>query len=353
MSFHGRSLDDQPLAAYSTGVDPDEDEPLDEPAAEPADIPARPLTQQDLAAALADSTAPAAPPVAIRPRRSFRLPSIKLPSIGLGRGKAAALDQAAPFKPVAQAAAAPAGPVSTFQAVATPAAPPAAFQAAATPVAAQAPFRAVSQPAVQPIGKPAKQPKTRSVKVGAPVAPAGIRGRGRVPPTLLRDPRVLAGGVIAIGVALLGFSLLTGGGPGAALGGPNSSQDNTAVLPTAPVLGNATIELTTGTTGTITLTGATGAGPAVDSRIDATWTDPSGQSLGIVGLASQGTRTTDPNFVLTWTMLLDGNLVTFTSRDSECTIGMAVAPKAVHGTIVCKKLRSGDHVIDLRGSYTT
>src|SRR6476659_7516950 len=144
MSFHGRSLDDQPLAAYSTGVAPDEDEPLDEPAAEPAGVPARPLTQQDLAAALADSTAPAVPPAALSPRRGFRLPSIKLPGIGPGRGRAAALQQAAPFKPVPQAAAGPVGPAATFQAVATPAAPPAAFQTVAAPAAPPAGFQAVS-----------------------------------------------------------------------------------------------------------------------------------------------------------------------------------------------------------------
>ena len=61
------------------------------------------------------------------------------------------------------------------------------------------------------------------------------------------------------------------------------------------------------------------------------------------------------NFVLTWTMLVNGAAVTFTSRAAECTIGMAVAVKAVHGTFVCKELRSpdGKHVVDLRGSYTT
>ena len=362
MSFHGRSLDDQPLAAYTTGAVPDEDEPLDAPAAAPAGEPPRPLTQQDLAAALAESTAPAEPPTAISPRRSFRLPSVKLPS--LGRGKTAALEQAAPFKAIPQAATAQAGPAAAFQAVVAPPPQQAAFQAvaaaapkqsafraAAAPAEQQAPFQAVAQPATQPIGKPAKQPKTRSVKVGTPGAPAGIRSR--LPKAMLRDPRVLAIGAIAIGVALLGFSLLGGGGPGSGSGGPNSSQDTTAVLPTAPVLGNASVEVTSGATGTFTLTGATGSGPAMDSHVDATWTDPSGQSLGIVGLASQGTRTTDPNFVLTWTMLIDGTSVTFTSRAAECTIGMAVGPKAVHGSFFCKRLRSGDHVIDLDGSYTT
>jgi hypothetical protein len=115
------------------------------------------------------------------------------------------------------------------------------------------------------------------------------------------------------------------------------------------------VELTGTLAAMYTLAGATGSGPAVDSQLDATWTDPLGESLGITGLASQGTRTTDPNFSLSWTMLIDNQRVTFTSRASECTIGMAVGPKAVHGTFVCKKLKSGDgkHVIDMRGTYTT
>jgi hypothetical protein len=54
-------------------------------------------------------------------------------------------------------------------------------------------------------------------------------------------------------------------------------------------------------------------------------------------------------------MLIDGQSETFTSRASECTIGMAVGVKAVHGTFVCKSLRSGDgrYRIDFRGEYTT
>jgi hypothetical protein len=342
MSFHGRSLDDQPLAAYSTGVNPEEDDSLDEQAAEPAGAPARPLTQQDIAAALAESTAPSPPPTAIKGKRGFRLPSVKLPSVG--RGKKAVLDQAAPFQPVPHGAVAPVGPASGFQAVATPVSQTSAFQAVSQPL---------GQPLGKPAGKPMKEPKTRPVTVPVPGAPGRLRGPSRK--VLLRDPRVLAGGTIVIGLALLGISLLGGGGPNAGAGGPNGSQDANAALPTAPVLGNASVELTGGGTGTFTLTGATGSGPAVNSQVNATWTDPLGESLGLSGLASQGTRTTDPNFVLTWTMLVNGSAVTFTSRAAECTIGMAVAVKSVHGTFVCKNLPSpdGKHVVDLRGSYTT
>jgi hypothetical protein len=339
MSFHGRSLDDQPLAAYSTGVNPDEDESLDEQADAPAGAPARPLTQQDIAAALAESAAPTAPPTAIKAKRGFRMPSVKLP--GLGRGKSAALAQAAPFQPVPQPAAD--GP-ATFQAVTGAAAAEPAVQVRNQPA-----FRRAGPPAGSPVLRPAGEPAGDAV----PGAPVALRGRSRK--VLLRDPRVLAGGTIVVGLALLGVSLLGGGGPNAGGGGPNGSQDTNAVLPTAPVLGNASVELTGGGSGTFTLTGATGSGPAVNSQVNATWTDPLGESLGLSGLASQGTRTTDPNFVLTWTMLVNGSAVTFTSRASECTIGMAVAVKAVHGTFVCKNLASpdGKHVVDLRGSYTT
>jgi hypothetical protein len=303
------------------------------------------LTQQDIAAALAESTAPATPPTAITPKRSFRMPSVKLPS--LGRGKRAALDQAAPFQSVPQAAVAPVGPASGFPAVATPVSPTAAFQAVSQPLG-----QPIGKPASKPASKPMKEPKTRPVTVPVPGAPGRLRGRSSK--VLLRDPRVLAGGTIVVGLALLGISLLGGGGPNSGAGGPNGSQDPNAALPTA-LLGNASVELTSGGTGTYTLAAASGSGPAVNSQVNATWTDPLGQSLGLRGLASQGTRTTDPNFVLTWTMIVNGSAVTFTSRGSECTIGMAVAVRSVHGTFVCKNLASpdGKHVLDLRGSYTT
>jgi hypothetical protein len=54
-------------------------------------------------------------------------------------------------------------------------------------------------------------------------------------------------------------------------------------------------------------------------------------------------------------MLVNNVAVTFTSRDKECTIGMAVGVRAVSGSIHCKDLKSADgkHVIDFRGTYTT
>ena len=140
-----------------------------------------------------------------------------------------------------------------------------------------------------------------------------------------------------------------------------------ATLTTPTLLVTTALVTATGATGTdaatmptvtpaaVIVTGATGSGAAVNGQINATWTDATGDSLGLSGPASQGTRTTDPTFVLSWTMLIDNQPVTFTSRASECTIGMAVGVKVVHGTFVCKQLKSGDgkHEIDMRGTYTT
>jgi hypothetical protein len=329
MSFHGRSLDDLPLAAYTTGAGPDEDESLDS-AVDPDLVEAPAPTQQELAAALADSVAAVSAPEEKKSRRPR--PSLKLPS--LRRSRTAALQQAAPFQPAAAG-----GPaVVSFQSVsATPAGPAApTYQPAASFQAAPA-FEPVSRPGVAEPGLP---------KVG---------GAKRARPRLaLRNPRVLAGGVVVVGLGLLGFSLLGGGLPGGGSAGSNPTQDPGAAVATAPP-GNASVELTDAMPGIHALTGATGAGPAVDSQLNATWTNVLGESLWITGLASQGTRTTDPNFVLSWTMLIDNLSVTFTSRNAECTVGMAVGPKAIHGTFVCKKLKSGDgkHVIDLRGTYQT
>jgi len=329
MGFQGRSLDDLPLAAYTTGVAPDEEETVD-PAVDPDLVAPPPLTQQEIAAALADSVSAATAPPEKKAKRAR--PSLKLPS--LGRSKTAALQQAAPFQPVAAG-----GPAAaSFQAVGAGSPAAATFQ----PVA---PFQAT--PAFEPVSRPIAMPQP-----GKPKAPAGAAKRVR-PRLSVRDPRVLAGGVVVVGLALLGFSMLGGGPAGGS--GPVATQDTRAIVPTAVPVGNASVELTGTVSHIYPLTGATGSGAAVDSQINATWTDPAGASLGITGLASQGTRTTDPNFVLTWTMLIDNQSVTFTSRASECTVGMAVGPRAVHGTFTCKNLKSGDgrHKIDMRGTYTT
>jgi hypothetical protein len=328
MSMQGRSLDDLPLAAYSTGIDPEEVEELDQGEDHgfaPPLAPGSHAHDPNLASATAEvadapttEAMPAGGPGGLMPlrRRGVRLPDVRLPR--LGRSKAAALAQAAPFQPVHQAAhQAPGFQPVTYQSVAPQLVPPA----------------------------------HRHVDVTPPSEPGSLLGR--LPRGSIRDPRVLAGGTVVVGLMLLGGSLLNGGGSTSG-SVPSSSLGTTGAQATSAP-GNAAVEMTGATAGMYSLTGATGAGAAVDSQLDATWTDQLGESLRIVGLASQGVRTTDANFVLSWTMLIKNQPITFTSRDSECTVGMAVGPRAVKGTFVCKNLRSGDgkHVVDLRGTYTT
>ncbi len=368
MSFQGRSLDDLPLAAYTTGVVPDEPETPDPDAAAPA-----PMTAQE--AILAAQAAPAKPATpAAKPDAKAakvapadkasggRRPSFRLRLPGLpGRGKAsqAAMEAAAPFQPIAGA------PVGATRAVAGAGAAATPFQA----VASSAP-----PPVLHPAPPPAKAPAAKAQArtgvpapfqtVHVPVGPSSavtsplgtLAGRlPRVPSLPIRDPRVLAGGVVAIGAVLLVASLLGGGGPTVGAGGPGSSNDTTIVQPTAAPVGNATAELTSGLTGTYALSGATGSGPAAHDRLDATWTDTFGNTLGLSGMASAGTRTTDETFVLTWTVLVDGAPVTFTSTKGECTVGMALGVKSISGSYFCKQLKSvdGKHIIDANGTYKT
>src|SRR5262245_6253615 len=230
MSFNGRSLDDLPLAAYTTGVAPDEDESLDS-AVDPDLVEPPAPTQQDLAAALADSVVATSEP---EKKAKRARPSLKLPSFR--RSRTAALQAAAPFQPVAAGA-----PAASFQAVSASAPAVASFQPAAAFQAAPA-YETVTRPGVLP--QPA-QPKV------------GVAKRPR-PRLALRDPRVLAGGVIVIGLGLLGFSLLSGGGPAGGGAGASASQDAGGLVPTAAPMGDASIELTDAMAGIHNLTGASG-----------------------------------------------------------------------------------------------
>ena len=345
MTFHERSLDDLPLAAYTTGVVPDEPEEL---------LPDPDLVGEDLTAGVfspipletgspADPTAAKAPDDA--PRGGRRL-SLRLPSL---RRKKVVDAASAPFQPVHPSVAA----AARFTAVTPP--PMSAAPMKAAPMTA-APMTAGPSFAASTLSAPSYGTPSITVPVGpAPPGAKPLSDLPRGPRAMLRDPRVLAAGVLAIGVVLLGVSLLGGGGPRSGAGGPGSSQDTTAVQPTPAPVGAATVELTSGLTGTYELTGQTGAGPAVDSQVNATWGDGVGDTLGITGMASGGVRTTDAGFSLTWVTSVAGAPVTFTSTDSECTIGMAVGAKAVNGTFVCKKLTSDDgkKTIDLKGSYRT
>jgi hypothetical protein len=334
MTFHERSLDDLPLAAYSTGVVPDEPEELvpdpDLVASEPEPGLAGATTPEaGISAAAAADPSDAAPKA---PRRlSLRVPALRR-------------------RKVVDAASAPFQPVHPSVAAAGSFAPP----MTAAPISV-APMAAGSSFAASTLAAPSYGTPSITVPVGAPAADAKpLSVLGRDPRALLRDPRVLAGGVVAIGIVLLGVSLLGGGGPSSGAGGPGSSQGTSVAQPTE-LPGGASVELTSGLRGTYELTGQTGAGPAVDSQVNATWGDGTGDTLGISGMASAGARATDTNFVLTWSTFVGGAPVRFTSNDGECVIGMAVGAKAVSGSFVCKKLTSDDgkKTIDLKGSYRT
>lgn len=333
MTFHERSLDDLPLAAYSTGVVPDEPEELVPDPDLVASDPTEGLTAPTAEAAAPAVAAAEAPDVA--PRASRRV-SLKLPALRRKRVIDAA---SAPFQPVHPSVAA----AGSFT-------PVTAAPMATAPMAA-APAFAASTLSAPSYGTP-----SITVPVGTPTPAAKPLGvLGRKPRELLRDPRVLAGGVVAIGLALLGVSLLGGGGPSSGAAGPGSSQNTTLAQPTPVPVGAATVEQTGALKGTYELIGQTGAGPAVESQVNATWGDSTGDTLGLTGLASAGTRATDTNFVLTWSTFVAGAPIKFTSNDGECVIGMAVGPKAVSGGFVCKKLTSDDgkRTIDLKGSYRT
>jgi hypothetical protein len=173
----------------------------------------------------------------------------------------------------------------------------------------------------------------------------------------IRDPRLMMTGVIGVGVVLLAGSVLLGSKPTAGATGPDASASArpVAAATVPPPSGDATVEVSGKMTGEFTLTGATGTGPPSAGRIAVTWMDSTGSSLAMAGPASPGTRTTDAAFSITWTTLVDGTPRTFTSATGECTVGMALQPKTVTGSFVCKKLKSDDGklTIDVRGTYRT
>jgi hypothetical protein len=212
-------------------------------------------------------------------------------------------------------------------------------------------------------GEPDHSGKAGNVRIAVGRPLPALPGLPAVPEWLahprqhLREPRLLLSGLIGVGLVLLLLSLLLGGGAAGGLGAANPSPSAPVVLVTAPPPpGNASVEITTAKfAGTHDLTGSTGSGPAVASQLDATWASATGATLGLRGRASPGTRTTDATFVLTWTLLIDGKPVTFTSDAGECTVGMAVQPKSVTGSFVCRKLKSDDgkRIVDARGTYRT
>lgn len=187
-----------------------------------------------------------------------------------------------------------------------------------------------------------------------PVRPA-FRELLRNPRGNARDPRLLLSGVIGVGVVLLALSLLGGGGSkGPAAADASPSAPALAVASVAPV-GDASVELTGALKGTFALTGVTGSGRSPEATMDSSWGDPLGNTLALDGSVSAGTRTTDPTFVLSWTVIVDGKAVSFASKAGECTVGMAVKPATVSGSFVCHKVKSvdGKYTVEASGTYRT
>ena len=202
MSFQGRSPDDLPLAAYSTGaVD-------DEPDEEIVDEPSHPLSQQEAIALAMGIEAPSNPapdlePEPSAPRPGRGRPRLSLPRLALPRPSMPAMPRLGVRGRTAAVADSPfhLEPPSRSMSVAQ--------VRAALPAA---------MPAAMPTALPAATPGS----TGVPGRPwrldlGDLGTKLRNPRTAVRDPRVLFGGLIAIGVVLLGASLLgggTAGGPG-------------------------------------------------------------------------------------------------------------------------------------------
>ena len=275
MPDRGRSLDDLPLAAYSTGVDPET-----EPAAALAVDPTDDVAPGTGAAALAPQPGAAAPGAA-----------------PLGN----------PFGDPPAGAAAPANAVA------------------------------------------------RTVAVGSGDASAAppFAELFRNPRAHVRDPRLLLTGVIGLGVVLLAVSLFAGSANvgGTALASP--TPPGGPVITAAPV-GSADVHVTGALTGSFTLAGVTGSGRA-GATMNSTWGDTAGELLALSGPVTNGTRTTDGGFVLSWTVTIDGKAVLFTSKAGECTVGMADKPSTVTGSFVCDKVKSADgkYTLGVRGTYKT
>jgi len=336
MSFQGRSPDDLPLAAYSTGIV--NDEPDEEIVAEPS----HPLSQQEAVALAMGIEAPAKAepePEPAAPRRGSGRPRLSLPRPSLPR---------------------PSLPRPSM-----PGMPRIGFRGRAAAVA-ESPFHlepptmsmSVAHPAATPAATPAAAPRSTGVPGRTWRLDLGGLGdlgtRLRDPRTAVRDPRVLFGGLIAIGVVLLGVSLL-GGGNTAGGPGPGASASAAPGIggPAGP--GPATVQVTGRVDGSFTLTGTTGFGKPADGQLAATWADSAGTALSLTGRAGSGTRTTSGELVLSVTVMVDGARVLFLSEDGECTVGMAQKMSNVTGSFVCKELTSADGRMTLKitGTYQT
>ena len=168
-----------------------------------------------------------------------------------------------------------------------------------------------------------------------------------------RNPRPVAGGAF-IAMILVGLLLLGGGKPAPSAAGAVASPGAPTVAPIAVDPGSATLVLTGAVTGTYTFIGNAGQ-PVAGSSVTASWVDTLQNVLTLDGRVDRGTRMTDAGLVLTWGLMVDGKLVTFTSKAGECTIGMASSPKSVSGSFACRKIRSDDGklTVGASGTYRT
>ena len=331
MSFQGRSPDDLPLAAYSTGVVDDK------PDEEIVDESSHPHSQQEAVALAMGIDPPAKPePEPAAPRRGRGRPRLSLPRPSLPRASMPAMPKLGVRGRTAAVAESPfhleppqmsmsMAQVRAEMAAATPTATP-----AATPRATGVPGR------------------TWGLNLG------DLGATLRNPRTAVRDPRVLFGGLIAIGVVLLGVSLLGGGN---AIGGPGPGATASAGpgigVPAGP--GPATVQVTGRIEGSFTLTGTAGFGKPTDGQLASTWADSEGGALSLTGHVGSGMRTTSGDLVLSVTVLIDGNPVTFVSEDAECFVNMAEKMANVTGSFVCEEITSADGRVKLKitGTYQT
>jgi hypothetical protein len=168
-----------------------------------------------------------------------------------------------------------------------------------------------------------------------------------------RNPR-LAAGAGFVAVIVVGLTLLLAGGKGPAAAAATAVPSAPGTVTVAADPGAATLVLTGSVQATYTMTG-NASQPVAGSVVGATWADSLQNVLTLNGPLDRGTRTTDAGLVLTWGLMVDGKLVTFTSKHGECTIGMASNPKAVSGSFACRKLKSDDGklTVGASGTYRT
>lgn len=184
-------------------------------------------------------------------------------------------------------------------------------------------------------------------------AAAASRPAARARAFASQNPRLVAGaGFVA--VIVVGVSLLMGGGNGPSAAAATIGPSGTGIVPVVADPGSATLVLTGSVKATFTMTGNV-AQAVTGNLVGATWADSLQNVLTLNGPLDRGTRTTDAGLVLTWGLMVDGKLVTFTSKAGECTIGMASNPKNVTGSFACRKLKSDDGklTVEASGTYRT